>query len=663
MSEVDDVVARLKAKRVGNGWVAQCPVHDDGRASLSISEGNDGRLLMKCHAGCSFDNIRKALDLRAPASRTEPLAVYPYQDEAGRTLYEVLRLAPKDFRIRQPHGAWGLGGARRVPYRLPALIQACKGGRLVFLVEGAKDVDKLRATGITATTILGGANAPLPDGFAGYFTGARLVVVLPDNDEPGRAYAARVAGALHGDRIPVRVVTLPGLERKGDVSDWLGAGGTKDALRKLVKEAPDWSPTPERSAAPSPPTKPDVSDSAIRCVTLADVVAEDVQWLWPGYVPMGKLTVVEGDPGLSKSTLTLWLAARLSRGETLPGGVPCEVADSLFVTYEDGAGDTVRPRAEAAGADLSRIHLLMGVGQGDAERLLTIPDDLNAIRAEVVRRGARLVVIDPLSAALSGKTDSYRDQDVRRALAPLARMAEETGAAVVVVRHLTKASGGRAILAGGGSVGISGAARSVLAVHRHPDDDGDGARRVLAVVKSNLAREAPSRVYSLVDTGKVARIEWGETVSLSADDLTGLRDAEDGEERRDARTFLAEMLKDAPDGRAKKDLVNAAKELGISARSLERAARALRLKKVKGFGGPATWFWPDTEDAQSRQNPQLRHVSHMGENGEIGKTGEIGAAVEDVDEDGNARQSLHPERVAELIANQRRRREGDDLAA
>jgi hypothetical protein len=626
--DVAAAVAQLKAKRNGSGWIARCPAHDDQRESLSIGEGDAGRLLLRCFAGCEFETILARLDLprqSTPTGGRREVARYDYSDETGAVLYQVVRFEPKDFRPVQPNGTWSLRGARRVLYGLPALLRACKAGKVVTVVEGEKDADALAAVGVCATTITGGAQGTLPDGFAGYFAGASRVAVLPDNDEPGRGFAERIAATLHAAGVSVVVVTLPGVPDKGDVSDWLASGGTPAQLAKLIEATAPWSPPTEAPRAAGAPPGDERAAVTVRTVRLADVEAEEVRWLWGGYVPLGKLTVLEGDPGLSKSTLTLWLAAQLSSGGRFPDGTVHPIADALFLTYEDGVADTLRPRAEAAGANLQRVHVLQGIStNGDPDRLLSIPGDLSAVRAEVVRTGARLLVIDPLDAALSGSTDTYKSHDIRLALAPLAQLAEELAIAMVVVRHLTKARGGSAITAGSGSIGITGAARSVLAVHRHPDDEEDSNRRVLAVVKCNLARLAPSRVFHLVPDGDVARIEWGDEVTISADDLTSAR-GDDREERADAKAFLENALSRSPGGRPKAELLKDAAKEGIGGRTLERAFKHLGGHMVREFQGPAVWRLDSVSPSYFATNPQPRHELYIGEAGEVGEVGEVGA--------------------------------------
>jgi len=245
-----DLLPRLRDPKPDGkgGYWAFCPAHNDGakrgRRSLHVQE-KDGRAVFYCFAGCNYRDIAAALGLARERRRgREPEAVYRYLDEQGELLFEVVRFPGKDFRQRRPDGnggwVWGLKGVRRVLYRLPEVLAAVREGRTVFVAEGEKDADNLTALGLTATTAPMGAGKWQPE-YGEALRGAR-VVILPDNDEPGRKHAEAVAKALAGVAAEVKAVELPGLPPKGDVSDWLGAGGTKEELLALVEAAEPWQP-------------------------------------------------------------------------------------------------------------------------------------------------------------------------------------------------------------------------------------------------------------------------------------------------------------------------------------------------------------------------------------------------------------------------------------
>ncbi|MGQ9713063.1 MAG: hypothetical protein ACUVRC_10520 [Desulfotomaculales bacterium] len=243
------------------GWWGFCPCHPDGtktgpghpRRSLHITE-KDGRVLIHCFAGCSCKDILTALGLwrDKPSQAQAPEAVYRYTDENGNLLFEVCRFPRKNFRQRRPDGAggwiWNLKDTRRVLYRLPEILAAVREGRTVFLVEGEKDADNLTALGLAATTCPGGAGKWRTE-YSEVLRSAN-VVILPDNDEPGRRHAEQVAQALCGIAAKVRMVELPGLAEKGDVSDWLAAGGTKGKLLELAEAAAEWEPRRPKPEGP-----------------------------------------------------------------------------------------------------------------------------------------------------------------------------------------------------------------------------------------------------------------------------------------------------------------------------------------------------------------------------------------------------------------------------
>lgn len=179
-------------------------------------------------------------EVRAKPAGKREVEAYRYPDEAGALLFEVVRFEPKDFRQRRPDGhggwAWNMAGVRRVPYRLPELLAAVQAGQTVFVAEGEKGADALARLGRAGTCSPGGAGKWRAE-YGDHLAGAR-VVILPDNDDPGRAHAAAVAAALRGKASVVQVLHLPGLPPKGDVADWIEAGGTADELDRLARDAP-----------------------------------------------------------------------------------------------------------------------------------------------------------------------------------------------------------------------------------------------------------------------------------------------------------------------------------------------------------------------------------------------------------------------------------------
>jgi hypothetical protein len=337
-------------------------------------------------------------------------------------------------------------------------------------------------------------------------------------------------------------------------------------------------------------------------VRLDTVKAEKVSWLWPGRIPYGKLTVIDGDPGKGKSALSVDLAARMTAGHSMPGETAGqEPAGVVLLTAEDGLADTVRPRLQAAGGDASRVVALDGVRlPSGACRMPTLADVEN-IRDAIKAVQARLVIIDPIMAYL-GTKDGHKDQDVRSIAHPVAHLAEETGAAVVLIRHLTKSEKASPIYRGGGSIGIAGAARSVLLV---ASDRDDPELRVLASVKSNLSAPPPSLSYRLVPEGDVVRVAWEGPVDVTAAALLAAQGSdEEAGGRGGAEAFLRELLAEGPC--SSKEVFHQAREAGISEITLKRAKASLGIKahKLGGrFGGDPGWCWEMPASPEGDHSP------------------------------------------------------------
>ncbi len=333
-------------------------------------------------------------------------------------------------------------------------------------------------------------------------------------------------------------------------------------------------------------------------IRVSDIVPEVVRWLWPGYIPFGKITVLDGNPSQGKSTAALDLAARLSVGGRLPDGATCEPGNSIIMSGEDGPADTIRPRLEVAGSDLDRIFVLSAIRDKWGEQTAPALDtSVTEIEAAIVAHDAKLLIIDPLMMYLGATVDSYRDQGVRQVLGPVAAVAERTGAAVFVIRHLRKASAmknaGGALFAGGGSIGIIGAARSGLLIGRDPHDK---ERFIMASTKSNLCKTPPSLGYR-IESGPApffaAFLTWESgSVGLTADQLVAAQGDGSGEEAMSAlelaEDFLRNILADGP--RPQKEVVKEAKAEGIPEINLRRARSSLGVKARRvGMGPGGHW--------------------------------------------------------------------------
>jgi hypothetical protein len=337
------------------------------------------------------------------------------------------------------------------------------------------------------------------------------------------------------------------------------------------------------SETEGPATQPDGAYAK----PLSAIQPEVIKWLWPERIPFGMLSMLAGDPGLGKSTLSVDIAARVSRA-----GV-----DVLLLSAEDHAAATIRPRAEAAGADLAKVHVVAMSADGMDEGL-RLPDDCDALDALVSQYAAGLVVIDPLMAHMADKVDSHSDKSSRTALAPVHRMAERRGCAVMFILHLNKAKGADPTYRTGGSIAVPAAVRSALLWARDPEDpDGDrGSQRVLAHFKSNLGPLAESITYN-IETAQLAdeitapRLRKIGTSATSGADLLSAATGEERTERSEAIEILESELAEGP--RSVKSVKAACLSAGVSPRTLDRAKSALgvRSKREGGIGPDGEWIW------------------------------------------------------------------------
>jgi len=270
-------------------------------------------------------------------------------------------------------------------------------------------------------------------------------------------------------------------------------------------------------------------------VSLDRVQPKKVEWLWQGRLPLGKLVILEGDPGQGKSALTLDLAARVSRGGKMPDDSEGRQGDVLLCCAEDDNEDTIVHRLNAVEARLDRIHSVNEVSTSKLTRGLCLPIDVDVLEALINKTKALLVIFDPLMAFLDGTIDTHGDAPVRQALTPLKHLAQRTGAVLLCVRHHNKSGGTKAIYRGGGSIAFTAAARSVLMTGVNPDNPNE---RVLAPVKCNLSLTPPSLLYCLESEGDIVRVRWLGPTDHTADRLLASADVPENGTRKTASNEL-----------------------------------------------------------------------------------------------------------------------------
>jgi hypothetical protein len=330
------------------------------------------------------------------------------------------------------------------------------------------------------------------------------------------------------------------------------------------------------------PLAPPASGNTLAAVPATEIPPDEaVDWLWFPYLARGTLTILDGDPGVGKSLVALDLAARLTTGRAWPNEkAPDRPPERVLISNaEDPVRDVLLPRFDAAGGCRDRLDLFGGLFRGSAGPV-QFPRDFPALAARLRAVPTALCVVDPMMAFFPPAVTTNSDQVIRSVLTPFARLAAETGTAVLFVRHLTKAGGRKSVYRGAGSIGILGAVRSGLLAGRHPEEPG---RFVLAVTKSNLATAAPGLAYRITDGPK---IDWLKPTAIAADDLCGTFAADPA--GKGPENWLRNLLALGPVPAA--EVERKAAKAGIDFRTLKDLKRKLRVESRRVKAG-SRWRW------------------------------------------------------------------------
>ena len=311
---------------------------------------------------------------------------------------------------------------------------------------------------------------------------------------------------------------------------------------------------------------------------LSEVELQEVRWLWYPYIPYGKITIIQGDPGEGKTTLALRLAAACSTGQALPGMEIVEPFNVIYQTAEDGLGDTIKPRLIEAGADQDRV-----LNIAEDANSLTLLDE--RIEAAIVQTGAKLMILDPIQGYLGGKVDMNRANEIRTVLRNVAAVAERTGCAIVLVGHLNKATGANSAYRGLGSIDFRAAARSVLLVGRMKKEPNV---RVIVHDKSSLAPEGKSIAFNLGDENGFRWLDgYGD---ISADELLCGFNAET--KTAAAEELIREMLSGGEPVLAD-EVFRVAEAKGISRRTVNEAKKNISAIVTTKPGKKWMWQLPE----------------------------------------------------------------------
>jgi len=569
-----DILSRLQGVRGGRGqWTARCPAHDDRQNSLSVSEGNDGRVLLHCHAGCDVDRITAALGISPadlfpdkPRSRdygtVEREHIYP-GGQVKKVIYRNADGSKYGCWYHKNGNAWakGRGGAP------PTLYMAGELSGSVFVCEGEKDADTLHRLGYDAASGVDGAG---PGKWRKEYTEqlrGRSVCVFTDNDDVGRAYAVETCNDLHGAASSVQLLDIatvwPEVPLHGDVSDMIAALGAERAcelIAQMIVDAPQWTPH----------EPPDPLFSLFK--PLADFPEEEAKWLVPGWIPAGQISVIAADGGIGKTTLWCHIIAALSNGTTCildPPGFAREPMRIMFLTTEDSVRKKLRKKLRLAGANM--INIITPDFVGDRSGLLH-KLKFGTPEMEKVLRHFRpaLCIFDPVQGFVPPRVNMGSRNEMRDCTAQLITIGEDIDTTALIVCHTNKRKGacGRDRIAD--SADIWDISRSVM-MAGYTEDQGV---RYLSNEKNNYAPLQETILFTIDGDEQIHK--EGTSWRRDREYVMGAEQAKSSPVREDCKAFLLNALHEAGGAMPTADLDEKANKAGYSFTAVKRAKQDLK---------------------------------------------------------------------------------------
>lgn len=405
---------------------------------------------------------------------------------------------------------------------------------------------------------LGGVSPKALERFLSERKDIESIFIATDNDEAGNNAAEKLA-----ELIPQEI-----------------------SVYRFLPQAKDWNEDliNERNGLPTDDyvtigvRKPKHHTKSVPMICMNDVEQTEVDWLWYPYIPFGKLTIVQGNPGEGKTFFAMQLAAACTNHKFLPDMEPFEPFNMIFQTAEDGLGDTVKPRLVSSGADLKRVLVI-----DDSDNPLSLADD--RIEKAIRENNARLMVIDPIQAFLGANVDMNRANEVRPVFRKLADIAQSTGCAIVMIGHLNKASGTQSTYRGLGSIDIAAVVRSILFVGKVKDDP---TTRVIVHEKSSLAPPGQALAFSL---GDQKGFRWIGAYDISAEDLLAGGEGTKTELKQEqAMKLIYEFLSDGREASVA-EINKEAIERGISERTVRMVRNSMKDKLESERRGKDWWIW------------------------------------------------------------------------
>lgn len=470
------------------------------------------------------------------------------------------------------------GNYKTIPYNLHKFGDSDK----FIICEGEKDADTINSLKIAwlATSAPFGKSS-WPDELTKYFNQKSALIFLYDvgNEDFAKKHALNLKKKYPDIEIGIAKVPMENYE--DDITDYLNQFQNLEEKRQKLLGVINNSEIIDSADEPEDGIKPILID-------LDSIQPEPVEWLWFNRIPVGKLSLIVGDPGTGKSFLTIYMASHITTGEPWPDiGAPILKGSVIILTAEDGLADTVRKRADASGADVQKIRILEGViTKNEEQEFFNLIDHLPALEQAVIKTDdVRLIIIDPITSYL-GKIDSHKNSQVRGVLAPLSNLAEKHKIAIVAVSHLNKSTVLQAIYRTMGSLAFAAAARSVWAISNEEDDSGS-IRRLFMPLKTNLSVNPTSLAFKIIDS-KV--IFDKDPLDLDIEETLSGEGKKDKSALIDAKTWLKEALREGPIRST--EIFRMAKENEISTATLRRAQKELRIEAYKeGILEKGKWYW------------------------------------------------------------------------
>ena len=579
-----EFLPRLKGVTTKDGkqYHAKCPAHEDQHASLSVSEGDDGRILLKCHVGCTPQEIVSELgltindlfsdDRTAPASKPEIVARYNYTDIDGNLLNQKTRFSDKSFSwSHKENGKWTRGHkGNPVLYNLPAL----KSSGTVYVVEGEKDVETMKRNGLISVCGAHGAGSGkwLPQ-----YTEAlkgRNVIVIPDNDTQGKNFAIETCNALAGHAANVKMINLIdewiNLPEKGDISDVFQMDKPNDVLIKLealVTVTKEWEPANEENGIDTG------EDSFFSCFkTLDEFEEEEATWLVPGWIPEGQITLLASDGGVGKTTLWCDIVSAISSGKPCildPPGYTRKPEKVCFLTTEDSVRKKLKKKLRLSGANMKNIITPDFLNDKDGQ-LRDMKFGSDKMKRFLSRYKFVLCVFDPVQGFVPPEINMGSRNAMRDCTAPLISLGEICGTTFLVVCHTNKRKGayGRDRIAD--SADLWDIARSVI-MTGFTEEQGI---RYLSNEKNNYTELQETILYSFDENGLIQK--EGTTWKRDREYMAETISATSAPKRDDCKEYILHALDDAGGSMKTKDLEEQAKEAGYSYRTTRRAKESLK---------------------------------------------------------------------------------------